>query len=150
MTKITSELYLSERWQINAQVGAKYSGTRDTKKGAQQTVLLHRFVMCCPQSEGKIVALDGNRLNCQKHNLRFLPKDFSETEEYAKIRKACGHRSYIKGRYNFSYSTMAESQKGLCKICGRPDNRNLSVDHDHSCCPDERRSCGKCIRRASL
>jgi len=38
-----------------------------------------------------------------------------------------------------------ENQKGCCAICGRPCER-LAVDHDHACCPDRNKSCGKCIR----
>lgn len=34
-----------------------------------------------------------------------------------------------------------------CWCCGRkPTKRNLHVDHDHSCCPTVRGSCGDCVR----
>jgi hypothetical protein len=26
------------------------------------------------------------------------------------------------------------------------DGQRICIDHDHDCCPDEKRSCGKCIR----
>lgn len=37
---------------------------------------------------------------------------------------------------------------GKCDICQQECslNRNLSIDHDHSCCPERGTSCGKCIR----
>lgn len=44
-------------------------------------------------------------------------------------------------------SEIHHAQGGACAICKRPEgeDRSLAVDHDHSCCP-ENRSCGKCIR----
>ena len=38
-----------------------------------------------------------------------------------------------------------------CPRCGQDKaledtDRNLSVDHDHACCPTGGRSCGKCAR----
>lgn len=43
------------------------------------------------------------------------------------------------------YEQMAAEQGGGCAICGdRPDV--LHVDHDHACCPEKGKSCGKCIR----
>lgn len=32
-----------------------------------------------------------------------------------------------------------------CHICGAKDRR-YHVDHDHACCPTDKRSCGKCVR----
>lgn len=46
------------------------------------------------------------------------------------------------------YDQMLIDQDYSCKICGKHTDENgraLSVDHDHTCCPDSR-SCGKCIR----
>ena len=45
---------------------------------------------------------------------------------------------------------MLSEQDGKCAICKLPESRadlkNLSIDHDHSCCPVKSRSCGKCVR----
>lgn len=45
------------------------------------------------------------------------------------------------------YEALLESQGGVCAVCSdAPGWRRLSVDHDHSCCPDSGKSCGKCVR----
>lgn len=44
---------------------------------------------------------------------------------------------------------MVASQGGRCAICPREldtsDRRKMPIDHDHACCPGQRR-CGKCTR----
>jgi hypothetical protein len=44
---------------------------------------------------------------------------------------------------------MVAAQGGRCAICPRvldtTDRRRMPVDHDHACCPGQRR-CGKCTR----
>lgn len=62
----------------------------------------------------------------------------------------------LKNNYNMTfgqYEKMLAEQNGVCKICHKPETAvrdgnvlDLSVDHDHTCCPDKARSCGKCIR----
>lgn len=47
------------------------------------------------------------------------------------------------------YEQILEGQGGSCAICGTTDPRGkgtFHVDHDHSCCPTPRHSCGSCIR----
>lgn len=46
------------------------------------------------------------------------------------------------------YEKMLEQQNGVCDICKQPPktNKDLTVDHDHRCCSDQRKSCGKCVR----
>jgi hypothetical protein len=44
---------------------------------------------------------------------------------------------------------MLAAQGGVCAICKSPDpgnGREWCTDHDHACCPQKSRSCGKCIR----
>ena len=42
------------------------------------------------------------------------------------------------------YEVMVKSQNGVCAICQTQDI--LAIDHDHSCCPENLKSCGFCIR----
>lgn len=56
-----------------------------------------------------------------------------------------------KMRYSFHLSDVqldAAMAVEVCVLCGKPcgTGRNLGVDHDHSCCPEKGKSCGKCVR----
>jgi hypothetical protein len=35
-----------------------------------------------------------------------------------------------------------------CALCHEAfeDDQPICIDHDHACCPDEKSSCGKCVR----
>ncbi len=59
-------------------------------------------------------------------------------------------RSTLTHRYGLTpdqYEQLAQAQDYRCAICGKPQaGRRLAVDHDHACCPETRRSCGRCIR----
>lgn len=46
------------------------------------------------------------------------------------------------------YEALLAAQDGLCAICGgvNANGNQLSVDHDHACCPGKSNSCGRCIR----
>ncbi len=51
------------------------------------------------------------------------------------------------------YRGLSITQDGLCAICHKPETQKtngaihrLSIDHDHTCCPEKMRSCGKCVR----
>ena len=44
------------------------------------------------------------------------------------------------------YFEMFVAQDGKCAICKQPSEIALSIDHDHSCCPQRAKSCGQCIR----
>ena len=46
-----------------------------------------------------------------------------------------------------SYAALLGAHGGGCAICGAmPNAQRFPVDHDHDCCPDAKRSCGKCVR----
>jgi len=63
-------------------------------------------------------------------------------------------RKYRYGISEEDYKLMYDNQNGKCAICGKPETclnidgtvKNLSIDHDHRCCPGEKVSCGNCIR----
>lgn len=46
------------------------------------------------------------------------------------------------------YDDILAAQGGVCHVCKLPPREGtlLHVDHDHSCCPDWRKTCGSCIR----
>lgn len=45
------------------------------------------------------------------------------------------------------YDEMLKAQGGVCALCKKPPNKiRLAVDHDHACCPQQKKSCGKCVR----
>lgn len=52
------------------------------------------------------------------------------------------------GMTRTDYETMLAAQGGTCAICNSAPEVGamLSVDHDHSCCDDGRKSCGRCVR----
>ena len=43
---------------------------------------------------------------------------------------------------------MLEEQDYACAMCPTlfEDGDPVFIDHDHNCCPDEKRSCGRCVR----
>lgn len=45
--------------------------------------------------------------------------------------------------YGITVDRLVELLSSKCEICDRSDQ--LSIDHDHSCCPGKT-SCGKCVR----
>lgn len=69
---------------------------------------------------------------------------------------ATRRRQHLKQFYGITpeqFDALKLSQRGVCAICGdeeRPGRDGvtpeLSIDHDHSCCPESGRSCGRCIR----
>lgn len=69
---------------------------------------------------------------------------------YAECRDCAKHSGRLR-RFSVTpeqHAAMLRSQGGRCAICRMlPDgSRELAVDHDHNCCPDSARSCGKCVR----
>lgn len=63
-----------------------------------------------------------------------------------------GRERALKSRYGLTpedYNQILAKQDYKCAICGttKPGgNGRFHVDHDHKCCPEEKKSCGRCIR----
>jgi hypothetical protein len=58
---------------------------------------------------------------------------------------------YRLARYGLTperFARFLAAQGNACAMCHEPfeDGQPICVDHDHECCPDEKRSCGECVR----
>lgn len=64
--------------------------------------------------------------------------------------KARHRATAYERRYNITEAQrdeMLAAQGGACLVCRDSDpGRAWCTDHDHGCCPERARSCGKCIR----
>jgi len=61
------------------------------------------------------------------------------------------NRAYKLKRFGLTperFQAMLEAQGYACAMCHVPfeEGERISIDHDHSCCPDSKRSCGQCVR----
>ena len=58
------------------------------------------------------------------------------------------HRLKRYGLTEQAFYRLLELQGHACGMCGDPflDNTPIFIDHDHACCPAEKRSCGNCVR----
>jgi hypothetical protein len=59
--------------------------------------------------------------------------------------------AYKLSRYGITQAQFDQLLKDRGYACGMcfgefEDNQWICVDHDHACCPDEKKSCGQCIR----
>lgn len=78
------------------------------------------------------------------------PRCATHHRRVTKARKSQARETYVARTYGLSagaYRLLKEFQGGTCAICQRATGatRNLSIDHDHACCPG-RESCGRCVR----
>lgn len=66
--------------------------------------------------------------------------------------KAGRRRIYLRlfGLDEAGYQSLLASQCERCAICGTSEpgggRKSWHIDHDHACCPEAGRSCGKCVR----
>ena len=93
--------------------------------------------------------------NRRKYHDEWRAKNRDKVNAYSKKAKAKpgakarDRNRAIERNYGISvdeYNKMVISQEGVCAICKRVPNKTFSIDHDHTCCPERSRSCGKCIR----
>jgi hypothetical protein len=93
--------------------------------------------------------------NSAKYNKAYRKKNKKKIATYMK--KWWSENPHLVRKSNLSrwsitpeqYDEMAKKQNHRCLICNRHQSeltRALAVDHDHSCCPGVKKSCGKCIR----
>lgn len=85
--------------------------------------------------------------DCQNIRHRKSRTD-SEMREYERVKS---YERNIRG-YGITpdqYDQMVVSQGGMCSICSTSDpgcGGRWAIDHDHNCCPANKKSCGKCVR----
>jgi hypothetical protein len=61
------------------------------------------------------------------------------------VARLCKPHQKVSWRYSIDPDDLvAMYAKGKCDIC--ESTKLLSIDHDHSCCPVEFNTCGKCTR----
>lgn len=97
----------------------------------------------------------GGRKQCRGCDV-WQPEDmFTRSQGYSDGRTPycarCVRDAYLQRQYSITigqYDSMLAAQGGVCAICAEPDptGKELAVDHDHACCPDPAKSCGKCVR----
>lgn len=58
----------------------------------------------------------------------------------------CGSHSRSARHYNIDANYLWLLYEFGCRVCGRVDVKSMNIDHDHSCCPKNKKSCGKCVR----
>ena len=106
----------------------------------------------CKQCHAKTVEnwKQKNLVKYKKYQAAYQTQWREDNLDYAREREF--HREMKK------YGKTVEwfrSQEQVCRICGQPETEvdkkygrvlRLSVDHDHRCCPERARSCGKCVR----
>ncbi|MFF4478664.1 endonuclease VII domain-containing protein [Streptomyces sp. NPDC001520] len=95
------------------------------------------------------------RKQCRRCD-RWLPEDEYHTNAEASdgLTRECKQCAADRARLRDlsitgdGYRSLLDRQGGACAVCRMPDpsGRALAVDHDHACCPDKGKSCGKCIR----
>ena len=65
--------------------------------------------------------------------------------------KKKSNRKYRISSYGLTqeqFDQLLEAQDSACAMCHTPfkERQLVHVDHDHACCPEKNRSCGKCVR----
>ena len=66
----------------------------------------------------------------------------------AKLRWNQAHKLVRYGLTREQFGRLLEVQRNACAMCHArfEEDQPIFIDHDHACCPDEKSSCGKCVR----
>ena len=66
----------------------------------------------------------------------------------ARARWRLTHKLKRYGLTREQFDRLLEAQGHACAMCHVrfEDGQLIFIDHDHACCPDEKRSCGECMR----
>lgn len=90
---------------------------------------------------------------CKKcHNSNTTAKTRIDREINTEKHKMRYRKNDLKRHYNLTieeYQEKIEEQSYSCAICKISLDEmpvNFAVDHDHACCPNRKKSCGKCVR----
>lgn len=83
----------------------------------------------------------------ENHRVRRRARTRNDSPEAVKRWK----RKHRLARYGLTpgeFDRLLELQSYACGMCRNPfeEDKPVYIDHDHSCCPDEKRSCGECVR----
>jgi hypothetical protein len=83
----------------------------------------------------------------ENHRVRRRGRVRNDTPE-AKARWRQAHKLKRYGLTDEDFDRMLEEQGYACAMCFEPfqEDEPVFIDHDHACCPDEKRSCGRCVR----
>lgn len=95
-----------------------------------------------PLSQGR----PGFRSQCKPCGLVHRRAWYAGNPEARRARAKDRLRAY--GITYDEYVDLLERQGGGCAGCGDPppEGSSLHIDHDHSCCPERKKSCGECVR----
>lgn len=75
---------------------------------------------------------------------KFCSSKCKDTNKIKKMSKWDRIEKYY-GLTEHQWKNLLSSQGGVCAICKKKSNI-WHTDHDHSCCPPNRYTCGKCVR----
>jgi hypothetical protein len=85
-----------------------------------------------------------------EHRARLTERRVGQTlsTPAARARWRLTHKLKRYGLTQETFDALLREQGYRCAMGGEPfeDGDQVFIDHDHACCPDEKRSCGECRR----